>query len=156
MIFNTANIIIFTCLFLINIVAIIFSERKRKFGIFPTQFFIALFLVLWISKVLVYFYVDRKVLDMQYGEIQVLGNFQSFTKGKISPAVSNALKTNHLKPVYYLQYIIRFTTVQSILAFLFSVYGLIAVYRRNEYYLKLIALHVLSMIFCIGMELNII
>lgn len=156
MIFNSANIIIFIVLLLINLGAILISSRKRKFGIFPAKFFLFLFVVVWIGKVIVYFYVDKKVQDIRFGEIQVLSDFKNYNTGNAIGYVSKGLKTSSIKSVFYLRYLIRISTIQAILATLLSIYGLIAVFNRNEYYLKMILLHTLAVGFCIGMELNII
>jgi hypothetical protein len=156
MIFNTTNLVIFFVLLAVNIFAILISNRKRKFGLFPSKLFLVLFIALWIGKILVYFYIDKKVQDYQLGEIQVLGDFKEYSTGKSVGYVTKGLKTSSIKSVYYLRYIIRIATIQSIIATLFSLYGLISIYNRNQYYGKMLAIHFLAVIFCFGMELNII
>ena len=132
------------------------SNRKRKYGLFPAKLFLFLFVVLWVGKIIVYFYVDKKVQDIRFGEIQVLSDFKNYNTGNTVGYVAKGLKTSSIKSVFYLRYIIRITSIQAILATLFSIYGLIAVYNRNDFYLKMILLHALAILFCIGMELNII
>jgi hypothetical protein len=156
MIFNTTNIVIFCVLLAANLLAILISNRKRKFGLFPSKLFLVLFIALWIGKIVVYFYVDKKVQDYQLGEIQVLGDFKEYSTGKSVGYVTKGLKTSSIKSVYYLRYIIRIATIQSIIAMFLSLYGLIAVYNRNPYYAKMLGIHFLAVIFCLGMELNII
>lgn len=156
MIFNGTNILIFIILAVINIVAVLISNRKRKYGLFPAKLFLVLFIALWIGKILVYFYIDKKVQDYQLGEIQILGDFKDYSTGKSVGYVTKGLKTSTIKSVYYLRYIIRIASVQSIIAFCLAIYGLLAVYNRNEYYLKMVGVHLLAILFCLGMELNII
>ena len=156
MIFNSTNIVIFLILAAINVLAVLVSNRKRKFGLFPSRLFLVLFIALWIGKILVYFYVDKKVQDYQLGEIQVLGDFKDYSSGKSVGYVTKGLKTSSIKSVYYLRYIIRIATLQSIIASLLSLYGLLAIYNRNEYYIKLLGIHLLAVLFCVGMEFNII
>ncbi|MBL0049442.1 MAG: hypothetical protein IPP32_15250 [Bacteroidetes bacterium] len=157
MLFNTANITIFICLLLINLSVILLSNRKRRYGLFPAKLFLFLFVLLWIGKVVVYFYVDKKVQDVRFSEIQVLSNFKNYNSGANNYGyVGKGLKTSSIRSIFYLRYIIRITMIQSIIATLLSLYGLIAVFKRNEFYLKMLALHSLGMLFCLGMELNIV
>jgi hypothetical protein len=156
MIFNSTNITIFAILLLVNFIAVLFSNRKKKFALFPSRLFLILFIAVWIGKILVYFYIDKKVQDYRLGEIQVLGDFKEYSTGKSVGYVTKGLKTSSIKSVYYLRYTIRIATMQSIIAAMLSLYGLLAVYNRNEYYIKLLGIHILAIIFCIGMELNII
>lgn len=156
MIFNSTNLTIFFILLIVNIVAILFSNRKRRFGIFPSKLFLLMFIVLWILKIVVYFYVDKRVQDYQLGEIQVLGDFKEYSTGKSVGYVTKGLKSSTIKSVYYLRYVIRIASIQSIIAAFLSLYGLLAVYDRNEYYIKMLAIHILAILLCFGMELNII
>ncbi len=156
MIFNTTNIVIFCILLLINLVFVLISNRKRKYGLFPSKLFLFLFVCLWVGKVIVYFYVDKKAQDIRFGQIQVLSNFKNYNSGNNLGVVTNNLKSSTIKSVFYLRYIIRITSIQAVLATFFSFFGLIAVYNRNSFYLKMILLHSLAIIFCIGMELNIV
>ena len=156
MIFNSTNLTIFFILLIVNILAILFSNRKRRFGIFPSKLFLLMFIVLWILKIVVYFYVDKRVQDYQLGEIQVLGDFKEYSTGKSVGYVTKGLKSSTIKSVYYLRYVIRIASIQSIIAAFLSLYGLLAVYDRNEYYIKMLAINILAILFCFGMELNII
>jgi hypothetical protein len=115
-----------------------------------------MFIVLWILKIVVYFYVDKRVQDYQLGEIQVLGDFKEYSTGKSVGYVTKGLKSSTIKSVYYLRYVIRIASIQSIIAAFLSLYGLLAVYDRNEYYIKMLAINILAILFCFGMELNII
>jgi len=156
MIFNKTNNLIFCLLAIINLVAVLLSNRKKKFGLFPARLFLVLFIALWIGKILVYFYVDKKMQDYQLDQLQVLGDFKEYKTGKSVGYVTKGLKTKSIKSVYYLRYVIRIATIQSIIAGALALYGLLAVYNRNEYYAKMLGIHVLGIIFCLGMEYNII
>ncbi len=156
MIFNSTNITLFSILFVVNVIAVLISNRKKKFALFPSRLFLVLFIALWIGKILVYFYIDKKVQDYRLGEIQILGDFKEYSTGKSVGYVTKGLKTSSIKSVYYLRYTIRIATLQSIIAAMLSLYGLLAVYNRNEYYIKMLAIHCLAIVFCFGMELNII
>lgn len=157
MLFNAANVTIFVCLLLINLIVILLSNRKRRFGLFPSRLFLFLFVVLWITKVVVYFYVDKKVQDVRFSEIQVLSNFHNYNSGANNYGyVGKGLKTSSIRSIFYLRYIIRITMIQSIIATLLSLYGLISVFKRNEFYIKMLALNCIAVLFCLGMELNII
>ncbi len=94
--------------------------------------------------------------DYQLDQLQVLGDFREYKTGKSVGYVTKGLKTKSIKSVYYLRYIIRIATVQSIISGVLALYGLISVYNRNEYYAKMLGIHILGIIFCLGMEYNII
>lgn len=94
--------------------------------------------------------------DYQLDQLQVLGDFKEYKTGKSVGYVTKGLKTKSIKSVYYLRYVIRIATIQSIIAGVLALYGLLAVYNRNEYYAKMLGIHILGIIFCFGMEYNII
>ncbi len=135
---------------------VLISSRKKKYALFPAKLFLFLFVVVWVGKIIVYFYVDKKVQDIRFGEIQVLSDFKNYNTGNAVGYVAKGLKTSSVKSVFYLRYTIRIATIQAIIATLLSIYGLLAVFNRNEFYLKMLLVHILAVGFCIGMELNII
>ena len=138
MIFNTTNIVIFLILLALNSIAVLRSNRKRKFGLFPAQLFLFLFVAVWVGKIIVYFYVDKKAQDIQFSEVQVLSDFKDYVSKNSIGVFTKGLKTSSIKSVYYLRYTIRVASIQSLIATLFSFYGLISVYHRNEFYLKML------------------
>lgn len=156
-IFNIQNLLIFIALVLINLLMLRFSKRKRKYGIYPSGIFIFLF-VAFLGAVVYHIANDKNDRTKLPGEVVInktYGKPKYQTELKRKLYVKNAsYEVSNL--TLFMHYSLRFSTIQSIIALFFAIFGLLSVYNRNGFYYRMMVVHILAIIMCCITEASIV
>jgi hypothetical protein len=147
MIFTTFNVLVFFILLIINIIPVYNSHRRKKFAYFSTKIFVPLFATYWIMLLIYFQTFDflnitsttpkpsdfKRPLPKYETTFSIKTNYENDTKYKI-------LRLNRIMTV---------AVIQCVIVLLFSVFGIIWLNDRVEYYVRMLLIFSILLGFCV-------
>lgn len=151
------NIFIIASLIAINLFLIIRSDRKKKYGIYPVWISAVVFASLlgyYVIGNLIYINPERPALTKTKNSYKGLYNYEKKTKGYLY--LNEKVEKNIVEYLKYNSYFFVAAKTQCLIAFIFSLIGLLFVEgRKNFYILTTISFLVLiPVLICLDYILN--
>lgn len=147
MIFTKFNLLVFFILLVINIIPVYRSHRRKKYAYFSTKIFIPIFAGYWIM-LLIYF----QTFDFTNASLST-SKPGAYKKPAVKYETTFSIKTkydNEIKyKIYKLNRIMTIAAIQCIIVLLLSVFGIIWLNDRINYYVRVILIFSALLVFCI-------
>ena len=141
------DLIIFSSLLIINLIFIVFSNRKRKYGLFSSKIFILLFISYWVYYMWILKYNHNA--QVQGLSQQVVSNNKLISASTYFSSQNIQKETTINKHLSILSSILKAATFQASLVVLFAIIGLLTVSNRLSYYKSILIIHILFLILCV-------
>lgn len=148
MIFNLFNVITFFILIVLNLIPVFVSNRNRRYAQYQIKGFAVFFAFYWI--LMFYNFQTFDFLNLKMGNApakQVKTNlykskYESVHKLKTQYVFETSNKLNQLNKM------MRITIIQGIIVIAFSVFSIVWLNARVDYYKRIIFIQLLLLLFC--------
>ncbi len=155
LIFNLPNLLILTILVFLNYLLLRSSKRKRRLGFMPLRI-TGVVITAYLSIAAYIHFSDNQALNSapKAEKVQVsYHKLQKRTRWSRLFHLDNRVIDNRPK-VLFMQYSLRISLIQSLIAFFLAFYGLISVNNRNGFYYQMLVLNFISILICCISEAN--
>lgn len=144
-------------LLIVNSVPILMSKRTRRFAQKPAQFFLILFAVFWVGRVVGFLYYEmngrqQRALDTSYDVKNVRGKI--YTKGEVKTNFeSQNLIASEQRSFYEdVNYVLKAAYLQALIVILLSYFGMRKYEKRYGFYRSKIIVHAVFFVFCVVLD----
>ena len=143
MIFTKFNLLVFLVLFILNLIPIYFSRRRKRYSYFSIRLFILIFAGYWFM--LLFYFQTFDFIDIGTSN-------QRLKKAPPKYETTYVIKTQYENDLYKRETLSKIMTtavIQSIIVVLLAFFGILWLNERVEYYIRIIIIFIALTVFCI-------